>query len=542
VKPLQSSSEPPIAPRPAFGFGTSRRGAAAAPIAWLLLLAGAASIGAQSNPPAENPPAAPAAKPKPAAAPTNFEELAKLVEAQRLLIEAQRKALAEQAETLAEQEKRLAQLEKQVAEASGLALSTHNELNELQEKAVDETVAQAVEARIAEVEESIQRVPEMAVKNLQGDFPGSFKIPGTDAALRIGGRVRMTYINSFDAIGSDDRFVASSIPIAGSEEAGKTSRVEFSVIPSRFNFDLRTPTGVGYVRAFIEADFAGSVETLRLRHAFGQWGRWLLGQAWSTFSDPEADPDGIDFEGLNAISLNRQPQIRWTRPLSENTSLAIAFEEANPDLTGAEGVNQVPDLVVRLRWDPEIQRFGFGLLGEGSHIQTALLVRQLRGETGNIAGTPQKTLSTEGYGINLSGVMPAPWAAERDRFRWAWNAGSGIGRYISDLRAEGGQDAFLDEESGELVPLDVAATYIAYEHWWSSQVRSTVTAGYVWLDNLDSQPADSLKRTERFSLNLAWSPIPRLDLVAEYLWGRRFDLDGQSGEAGQLQLGGTFRF
>ena len=72
--------------------------------------------------------------------------------------------------------------------------------------------------------------------------------------------------------------------------------------------------------------------------------------------------------------------------------------------------------------------------------------------------------------------------------------------------------------------------------------RSTLTVGYVWVDNLDSQTPDSLKRTERFSLNLAWSPIPRLDLIAEYLWGRRINLDDQSGSAGQLQIGSTFRF
>ena len=71
-----------------------------------------------------------------------------------------------------------------------------------------------------------------------------------------------------------------------------------------------------------------------------------------------------------------------------------------------------------------------------------------------------ETLSTTGYGINLSGVLPAPWAADRDRFRWAWNAGKGIGRYIADLNAEGGQDAFFDEEADDLVPLSVASAYI----------------------------------------------------------------------------------
>ena len=299
----------------------------------------------------------------------------------------------------------------------------------------------------------------MAVENLRGEFPGSFKIPGSDAALRIGGRVRMTYVNSFDAIGSDDRFVTSSIPIEGSEEAGKTSRVEFSAGPSRLNFDLRTPTGVGYMRAFIEGDFAGDRDYFRLRHAFGQWGGWLLGQAWSTFSDPEAEPDGIDFEGLNAISMARQPQIRWTRPIAERLSFATALEEANPELTGAEGVNQIPDLVLRLRWDPERAPFQFGLLREGSHIQAAILVRQLRGETEDPDGEPRQTLSTTGYGINLSGVMPSKFGPEKDRVRWAWNLGKGIGRYISDLNAVGGQDAVFDAERAELEALPVAATY-----------------------------------------------------------------------------------
>jgi hypothetical protein len=39
--------------------------------------------------------------------------------------------------------------------------------------------------------------------------------------------------------------------------------------PSRFNFDLRTPTGGSYMRAFIEGDFAGASNSLRLRHAYG---------------------------------------------------------------------------------------------------------------------------------------------------------------------------------------------------------------------------------------------------------------------------------
>ena len=66
------------------------------------------------------------------------------------------------------------------------------------------------------------------------------------------------------------------------------------------------------MRLFIESDFAGAGRAMRLRHAFLQTRRFVVGQTWSTFSDPEADPIGIDFEGLNAISRFRQPLFRWT--------------------------------------------------------------------------------------------------------------------------------------------------------------------------------------------------------------------------------------
>mgnify|MGYP003693633483 CR=1 FL=1 len=66
------------------------------------------------------------------------------------------------------------------------------------------------------------------------------------------------------------------------------------------------------MRAFIEGDFAGSNNTLRLRHAYGQWRRAIFGQTWSTFSDPEAEPDGIDFAGIERDRAVRQPQIRWS--------------------------------------------------------------------------------------------------------------------------------------------------------------------------------------------------------------------------------------
>ena len=295
-------------------------------------------------------------------------------------------------------------------------------------------------------EQSPSRVPELPPDLVSsGEFPGSFAIPGSDAALKIGGLVRVNWVSTYDAMLVDDRFQASAIPMPGTPDADRGGRVNVIATPSRFNFDLRTPTGVGYMRAFIEGDFAGSGNTLRLRHAYGQWRRLIFGQTWSTFSDPEAEPDGIDFEGLNAIVLFRQPQIRWSFPLSTRLRMAFALEDPRPDVTDATPVNQVPDFVARLRWEPR----------RGGHIQLSGLMRQLRAEA-TVEGGVDQIVATGAVGLNVSGRLPFPFTGTRDQLLFQHNGGHGIGRYIADLTSLGGQDGVFDPNANTLRALDVS--------------------------------------------------------------------------------------
>ncbi len=362
-----------------------------------------------------------------------------------------------------------------------------------------------------------------------GDFPGSFKLPGSDAALKIGGMVRVNWLSTYDPLQVDDRFQTSAIPMPGTSAGEGGGRVNIIAEPSRFNFDLRTPTGVGYMRAFIEGDFDGSKTTLRLRHAYGQWRRFIFGQTWSTFADPEAEPPGIDFEGLNAIVRFRQPQVRWSLPLSSRIRLALALEDPTPEITNATGINQVPDFVARVRWDP----------ARGGHLQFATLGRQLRAQS---TDTPSDIVSTGAYGVNFSGKLPLPYHEKRDQLLFQYNAGHGIGRYVSDLRSLGGSDAVFDETANTLRPLNVSAGFVGLEHWWARRFRSSASYGFVDVQNLDIQPDDALHLTRRSSINFMWSPIPRLDLVTEFLWGTRQNKNGDHGFAAQTQFGSTFRF
>ena len=450
-----------------------------------------------------------------------------------------RDLLAKQQETIARQEETIRALEERIRKLEAAATAAMGRLDVIAKEKPEAEASAALEERLKKLESDVGKLPEAGDVVSVGEFPGSFRIPGTDAALKIGGQVRVAGVFSLDAIGTDDRFVTSSIPVTGSEEAGKGARTTFSAAASRFNLDFRTPTGVGAMRAFIEVGFGGTETLANLRHAFGQWGHFLLGQTWSTFSDPEAEPFGIDNEGLNAISLFRQAQIRYTTPLTDSVTFAASLENPAPDVTNATGVNQVPDLILRARWNPAAGKGSLPLLGRLGHVQGSLLIRQVRAESDL---NPNQTVGKGGIGFGLSGRLRTGWWAETDDVTFALYGGKGIGRYITDLRTAGGQDAYFDTTTGEMTILADTAAYVGYEHAWSRTLRSTLTLGWVWVNVLENQPNDALKYTRRFSLNIAWSPIPRLDLVTEVLTGTRVNKDLQSGTATQIQLGSRFRF
>jgi hypothetical protein len=215
-------------------------------------------------------------------------------------------------------------------------------------------------------------------------------------------------------------------------------------------------------------------------------------------------------------------------------------------------VSQVPDVVVRARWRPVEGERSKGPLGlirgplshmnvfrKDAHVNLAFLFRQIRGEP---LDQPNTTLWTTGFGAGLSGRLTAPWQADKGQVTFSAYAGSGIGRYITDLGTLGGQDAYYDPATNTIDALPVFAWYLGYERRWDAKLRSTFTYGTVVVDNIAAQPGDAFDMTNRWSLNLTWSPIPRVDLVSEFLFGNRINKDGQKGGSSQLQLGTNFRF
>ena len=123
------------------------------------------------------------------------------------------------------------------------------------------------------------------------DFSQGLVVIGKDAALKIGGYVKLDLIYDFNPIDATDTFVVSSIPIGAPPRTNSRMHVR----QTRLNFDTRWKTRCGTARAFVEGDFFGAnnetdSDDFRLRQAFGELGRFLGGQTWTTFANIAAAP------------------------------------------------------------------------------------------------------------------------------------------------------------------------------------------------------------------------------------------------------------
>ena len=366
---------------------------------------------------------------------------------------------------------------------------------------------------------------------LLSDFVGAWRLPGTDAALRIGGYVKTAIVYNNDPLDIPDRFVVGSIPVG---VADSTAEAESSITAnqSRLNFDLREPTEFGILRAFVEGDFLGDGDTFRLRHAFGQWNRVLAGKTWSAFMDTDASPEEVDFEGLNARVNVRQSQVRLMPERGAQYGLEVSLEDPNPEVQNGEGVTRTPDIVVTGRFTPS----------ERLHLKLALLGRQIRAQSDPSFGYG---VSKEyGRGVSVSGRFVTPYFDTRDSLVFQLTRGEGIGRYINDLSSVGDYDGIFDPADGDMDLFKVLAGYTSLQHWWGGpqDLRSNLTLGFVDLDNPGFVDDGAYKRSYRVSTNLFWTPTPRIDFGAEYLWGRRENQDGEEGDATQIQLMTRYRF
>src|SRR5262245_17303431 len=152
---------------------------------------------------------------------------------------------------------------------------------------------------------------------------------------------------------------------------------------SRLSVRSSTPTAAGEIKTIFEFELFGTgvdagQTTFRLRHAWGELGKFGGGQTWSPFMDPDVFPNTIEYWGPNGMVFFRNVQFRYTPRSKGDSNLMIAIERPGAsadqgvygsriELQNVKGRFPLPDLSGHYRIS---QKWG--------HFQIAGIVRKIK--------------------------------------------------------------------------------------------------------------------------------------------------------------------
>jgi len=488
------------------------------------------------------------------------------------LLAAQQKQLDEQAKELAEQRELIRQLQGEEPPAKTEPVIAQQPVTKPESPAAKDSTdsgdgpsaqEQAKEALVKK-QADVPDTPQDQIADLQkamndpsntiydADFPGAWYLPGSTAAMKVGGYVNLSLVNSFDPMLIPDRFIVGSIVPDGQTVQGAVKGTSVSANQTRVNLEYREQTSLGEIRAYVEGDFRGGAEegddTFRLRHAFGQFRSFLAGKTWSTLMDVDARPEEVDVEGMNGEVLIRHSQLRWSPEFGKDYQLKLALEDPATDVINGQAQRGRFDLVASLN------RMPLGPLGRWNY-RVGFVLRDLKADgfdSDPDDDFPAAEDSTTGWGITTGGRQPVTWWGNGgDSLAWQLTYGKGIGHYINDLQSVGGGDAVFDPE-GKLRALPVFSGFLSYQHiwpmtWkplkkWPGILRSNFNIGVVDINTFDFQDGGDYSETIRASINLFYNPTEHVTMGMEYLWGQRENKDKSKGSATQLQFSARYTF
>ena len=215
----------------------------------------------------------------------------------------------------------------------------------------------------------------------------------------------------------------------------------FSVRQSRLGVRSAVPTDLGDLKTVFEFELFGTgvdagQTTFRLRHIYGELGRFGAGQTWSPFSDSDVLPNVLDHWGPSGVVSFRNAQVRWM-PIQGDTRLTIALER--PGASADEGV--VADRIelddVRGRFPVPDLSAEYRHAATWGYVEVAGIVRYIKWED---QGADAFDLSGDatGWGVNLSSNLKL---GGQDLARLQVVYGEGIENYMADAPADIGIEA-----------------------------------------------------------------------------------------------------
>jgi hypothetical protein len=328
------------------------------------------------------------------------------------------------------------------------------------------------------------------------------------------------------------------------DEFGSDGNIFFGVRQTRFGVRTSTPTDLGDLKTTFEWELFGTggdagQTTLRLRHAYGELGKFGAGQTWSPFMDIDVFPNTVEYWGPNGMVFFRNIQVRYM-PIQGDTRMTIALER--PGASADQGIYseriELDDVRPRLSMPDISAEYRHG--GDWGYVEVAGIVRRVEWED---MGTDTLDLGGEAtcWGINLSSNLK--FAKEVLRLQVVY--GEGIQNYMNDAPADIGiENNPGDEETPVVgVALPVLGVVAFLDHTWSDRFSSSIGYSMVDIENSDAQSANAFRRGHYAVGNLLYYPVPNVMAGIEVQWGKRenFD-DGFTSDDLKIQFSAKYNF
>ena len=319
----------------------------------------------------------------------------------------------------------------------------------------------------------------------------------------------------------------------------------FSVRQSRLGIKGTVPTALGDLKTTFEFELFGTgvdagQTTFRLRHAYGELGKFGAGQTNSPFMDGDVFPNSIEYWGPAGMVFFRNLQVRYM-PIQGDTRLTIALERpgASADQGVYAGRIELQDVKPRFRYPDLSAEYRLGR--KWGYVELAGIVRRIEWVD---QGTDAFDLSgnATGWGLNLSSNVNI---GKKDVVRLQGVYGEGIENYMNDAPADVGvasnSNDLVSPVKGEALPVTGVVAFL--DHTWNGKFSTAVGYSMVDIDNSDRATPEQFKRGQYALGNLLYSPVSGVTTGVELQWGNRENFsDGFKSDIFKVQFSFKYAF
>ena len=364
------------------------------------------------------------------------------------------------------------------------------------------------------------------------EFLKSVPLFGSAWRFSFGGYIKVDMIHDFSGTGDKQQFTLNTIPVNGSPQPG--SYWNLQAAETRFNFEVRNMSpDVLRNRVFLEFDFfdESNPTSLRLRHAYFEYGNLLAGRTWTTLTELRQLPFLLDFAAGDSIYGGRTEQVRWQVDASDRFSWAVGLENYDDgailNTESAEGTarSDLPRFVGRATFE-----FHQGVATIGG------FVSQNRwdgtGSTPDARGL--------GWGVMTGGRIYIDTQRKNFLGFGASYSKGGPGDIISFAEA-GIPNAVLGPD-GELDEIAAWNIQLGLQVHWSEKWSSNLSIAYARLQPVPGLAGDAMRAAGAGHVNLIYTFNARLRIGAEYMYGIRELVSGDDGDASRLQFSIVFYY